>query len=477
MKQTAHKRILIVIPWEDADTALGVRRKVIYPIEPAIVVSVLKAEKMAVEGLDCNLHFENEAGALSRLEDHIRRFEPDCILIMSQHLTFLIKDQDKVIGKIIHRIHAVAPKIPVVISGTTPSTYPEKFIDIHAGQTIVFRGEIENRIVSIIAALGDPDALKAVKGICLYRNGHAWISDTVSAVPDLSALPMADREIFKLKEYFKHPETGNVRYPGKSGKFTQMTATRGCNTGCTFCKVTHLRRKYRWRSIDHIIEEIKFLVREKGIEEIHFLDENLFLNRSRARRLLTRIVDEKLNFHWFCGGGMAVYMLDKALLDLMRQSGCYRLHLAVESGSQRILTDIMKKPIRLSKIPGILEHARHLDFEIIGYFMIGLPTETRAETLDTVAFAKDGRFDYVVFSIYTPEKETALYDFCLKNDLIDTSQPLLGLSKRAASNLRYQGDDREFLMSIRKNMYHEINFGDPVRERKIQKMFGRIDNE
>jgi len=477
MKQTAHKRILIVIPWEDADTALGVRRKVIYPIEPAIVVAVLKAKKLAVEGLDCNLHFENEGGALLRLEDCVRRFEPDCILIMSQHLTFLIKDQDRVIDKIIKTIHAVSPEIPLLISGTTPSIYPKKFIGIHADQAIVFRGEIENRILSILNALNDPQALKAVEGVCFRRNGHTWISDTVSAIPELSALPMADREIFELKDYFKHPETGNVRYPEKSGKFTQMTATRGCNTGCTFCKVKHLRRKYRWRSIDHIIEEIKFLVHEKGIEEIHFLDENLFLNRSRARRLLTRIVDEKLNFHWFCGGGMAVYMLDKDLLDLMRQSGCYRLHLAVESGSQRILSEMMRKPIRLSKIPEILKHARDLDFEIIGYFMIGLPTETRQETLDTVDFAKNELFDYVVFSIYTPEKETELYDFCFKHDLIDISQSLSGLSKRAASNLRYPNDDGKFVMNIRKNMYQEINFKNPVRRKKIQKMFGRIDNE
>ena len=141
------------------------------------------------------------------------------------------------------------------------------------------------------------------------------------------------------------------------------------------------------------------------------------------------------------------------------------------------MSDIMKKPIRLSKIPGILEHARHLDFEIIGYFMIGLPTETRQETLDTVDFAKNELFDYVVFSIYTPEKETALYDFCLRNDLIEASQPLPGLSKRAASNLRYPEEDRKFLMNIRKNIYQEINFGDPVRRKKIQKMFGIIDNE
>jgi phosphonoacetaldehyde methylase len=477
MKQTASKRILIVIPWEDVDAGLGVRRKIIYPMEPAIVVSVLKAGKMTVAGFDCNLHVENEPGVLSQLEDRMGQFEPDCILIMSQHLTFLIKDQDRVIEKIVSRIHALAPKMRVVISGTTPSMYPENFVDFHAAQTIVFRGEIENRIVSIIDALDDPEALRTIGGVCFRRNGHTRISDAVNTIPDLSALPQADREVFPLEDYFKHPETGNVRHPEMSGKFTQMTATRGCNTGCTFCKVQHLRRTYRWRPIDHIIEEIKFLVREKGIEEIHFLDENLFLNRSRARRLLTRIIDENLNFHWFCGGGMAAYMLDNEMLDLMRRSGCYRLHLAVESGSQRILSDMMKKPIRLSKIPGILDHAHHLGFEIIGYFMIGLPTETRAETLDTVAFARNERFDYVVFSIYTPEKETALYDFCLRNDLIEASQSLMGLSKRAASNLRYPDGDGKFLMSIRKDMYQEINFGNPVRREKLRKMFGNIDNE
>ena len=303
------------------------------------------------------------------------------------------------------------------------------------------------------------------------------LSRHISMIKDLSLLPIADRTTFPVETYFDYPEIANLRYPEKSRRFTQMTVSRGCSTGCTFCKVKHLRRKYRWRDIDHVIHEIRFLTIEKGIEEIHFLDENLFLNKPRAKQFLKRIIDERLAFYWFCGGGMAVYILDEELLQMMKRSGCYRLHLAIESGSQRILTDIMKKPIHLSKILKLLTQAKKLDFEMIGYFMIGLPTEKMTEIYETIELAKNEVFDYVVFSIYTPEKGTLLYDFCIDNNLIDESQSLLDLSKRAASNIRSEAYDTEFLMKIRNNVYQEINFKNPIRRKKIEMMFGSLEND
>ena len=109
--------------------------------------------------------------------------------------------------------------------------------------------------------------------------------------------------------------------------------------------------------------------------------------------------------------------------------------------------------------------------------MIGLPTETKVEVLKTVELARNEAFDYVVFSIYTPEIDTELYDYCVERQLLDESQPLHHLSKRAASNLRYPDYDLDFLMDIRKNVWKEINFNHPAKKRKIEKMFGSAVND
>ncbi len=463
------RKILIIIPYEDIDESLGVRRKVIYPLEPAIVVSVLKGKGFDVRGIDLNLEFD--ADTLGLIKHEMSDFQPDIVLIMSQHLTFLIKDQKRIILQMLREIRRHETKI--ILSGPSAISDPERFLSDDHGPDIVFKGEIEDKIWEIIDAIADKSRLKAIKGVCLKEGEELFISEKISFVKELSLLPVADRYAFALERYFEHPEIENLRYPEKSRRFTQMTATRGCSTGCTFCKVKFMRREYRWRDIDHIIQEIRYLVNEKGIEEIHFLDENLLLNKSKAKRLFKRILDEKLKFHWFCGGGVAIYMLDKMLLELMKRAGCYRLHLAIESGSQRILSDIMKKPVSLGKALDIVNYARQLDFEIIGYFMIGLPSETREEILKTVRLAKNDLFDYVVFSIYTPEMGTELYDYCRENGLLDQGTDVSDLSKRAESNLlRFEGYDKDFLVNIRGKLWKEINFGDPVRREKLERMFG-----
>lgn len=469
------KRILIVIPYEDVEKRLKVKRKVIYPIEPGIVISLLKEAIFEVAGIDLNLISGSEK-MMRLLDAKIKDFSPEAILIMSQHLTFLIKEQHNVILKIIEQIKKAGNNIKIIVSGPFASAYPEKFFESGLVPDIVFRGEIEDKIVDIIKNINDSTKLEQIPGVCFKKDGNTVISKKLNYIEDLSSLPIADRTVFPLEEYFNYPEIGNLRYPEKSRRFTQITATRGCNVGCSFCKVKFLRGKHRWRDIEHIVKEINYLVKEKGIEEIHFLDENLNLDKHKTKQLLKKIITEKICFQWFCGGGLAVYSLDKELLSLMKKSGCYRLHLAIESGSQRILSEVMKKPVDLKKTIGIIEYARQLDFEIIGYFMIGLPGETKEEILRTVNFARKDIFDYVVFSIYTPEKGTELYDFCIRNRLMDTKIPSSELAKRAQSNLVSQAFDMNLLNDIRNTTWKEINFKDNKKKEKIRKMFGSIEN-
>jgi radical SAM superfamily enzyme YgiQ (UPF0313 family) len=464
--------VLIVVPHEDVDPGLKVRRKVIYPLEPAIAATILKQNGYRVHALDMNREAEGPHPVLQLLENRLHDHRPDIVVVMSQHLSFLIKDQQSIIQAIAATVNGCLPAARLILAGTTPTLYPQRFFDGQAGAHVLFRGEIEDHILELIGALEDPRRLGRIAGACYRDGGAVHIAPEISVVPDLDALPIADRGVFGLEPYFAHPETGNLRYPEKSRRFTQVMASRGCSTGCTFCKVGHLRRRYRWRSVDHVMEEIRRLVRQDGIEEIHFLDENLLLRRPRAQALLERIVAEDLRFDWFCGGGMAVYMLTPDLLKLMKRSGCYRLHLAIESGSQRILTDIMQKPVNIAKAMDIVRLARRMDFEIIGYFMIGLPTETRAEILRTVELAQDPVFDYVVFSIYTPEEGTALYRLCRRSGWLDDTQDLSALSKRAATNLRCADFDAAFLAEIRSTAWQQINFGDPGRKAKLAAMFG-----
>ena len=170
MSRKPEKKIFIVVPYEDVDPRLNVRRKVIYPLEPATVAAVLLYNNFIVDGIDLNLAFQNEQRAIELLQNKVARFNPDIVLIMSQHLTFLIKEQHRIIRKIIKTVRKSAVNQPLVISGTTPSLYPDKFFNITSPPTIIFKGEIEDKIVEIINNIRNKDYLKTIRGVCLTAN-------------------------------------------------------------------------------------------------------------------------------------------------------------------------------------------------------------------------------------------------------------------------------------------------------------------
>ena len=102
------------------------------------------------------------------------------------------------------------------------------------------------------------------------------------------------------------------------------------------------------------MNELELLVRDYGVREVHFEDDNLTFDRARAKAIFEGMVERGLDLAWAAPNGLATYTLDGALLAAMKASGCYRLHLAVESGDPDVLRDIIHKPLRLEMVTEVV---------------------------------------------------------------------------------------------------------------------------
>lgn len=98
----------------------------------------------------------------------------------------------------------------------------------------------------------------------------------------------------------------------------------------------------------------------------------------------------------------------------MKDTGCDQITISVESGSQRVLSEIVHKPLKLEIVPGIVKKCRELDISCGANFVIGLPGETWDDLRQSFAFADSCDFDVAHFHIATPLPKTDLYKICME---------------------------------------------------------------
>jgi radical SAM superfamily enzyme YgiQ (UPF0313 family) len=155
-----------------------------------------------------------------------------------------------------------------------------------------------------------------------------------------------------------------------------------------------------------VIEEIKAMIRDFKIDGIQFYDETFTVNRQRVLTLCDALVANKLTLPWSCF--TRVNLVDPELLAKMKQAGCYQIFFGIESGNQRLL-DLIKKDITLDQARQAIKLCKQAGIQSFCSFMLNLPSETVAESWQTIDFAVELDPDFAQFPITTPFPGTALY--------------------------------------------------------------------
>jgi radical SAM superfamily enzyme YgiQ (UPF0313 family) len=199
--------------------------------------------------------------------------------------------------------------------------------------------------------------------------------------------------------------------------FHQLQTTRGCPFRCRFCSVPDISgQDFRFKPVERVIEEIKRLPKARGPiasgKPLYVVDDN-FISRTRYTKDLLRALvplrEAGLLPSWSAETTLNVAS-DDELLDLFQKAGCATLIIGFESVSEASLT-AMDKPVNFcvtyqEAIDRI--HARGMT--VVGNFIVGFDTDTRAVFKDTLDFIQKTGIIYPFFSILTPMPGTKLFD-------------------------------------------------------------------
>jgi len=313
--------------------------------------------------------------------------------------------QVKAAWEIAQKIKEVSPKIFIVLGGVHPTALPEESLEKETVD-FVLRAEAEYSFLELVEALLNKKDITHIEGLSYKREGAIQHNPKKNLILDLDLLPFPARELFPFPYAYRSPYT-------QSRYFATLLSSRGCPGGCIFCNKNIFGFKFRRRSPENVLDEIDYLYKEFNISEFHFADDCFSLDRLRVERICDLIIHKKLKIRWACSNGIRVDTIDYELLRKMREAGCYRIALGVESGSERILQAIGKATSR-EKISQAFKDCRRAGIITVGFFMLGNYGEDEETMLETIRFAKALNPDYAQFAIAVPYPGTTYYDIIKK---------------------------------------------------------------
>ncbi|GAG95756.1 unnamed protein product, partial [marine sediment metagenome] len=180
-------------------------------------------------------------------------------------------------------------------------------------------------------------------------------------------------------------------------------------------------------------------IEKYGITEFHFEDENMTLNNERAREIC-RLIDEKgLKIKWQTPNGIRAGVTNNDTLDEMKKSGCCHITVAPESGSERVIKEIMNKEQDLESVTRIVKHASKIGLKTAAFFIIGLPGETIQDVKLSIKYICQlaiAGIDEVGISLFIPLPGSELYDILLTQGKINndwSSYATIGDMSKAVS--------------------------------------------
>ena len=340
------------------------------------------------------LDMEAEKMGFAKFARYIRRHEPSIVgLTVSSPLFSMAIRLAKVIKEI--------KKIPVVVGGT--HAHLDNNILNESNFDFVIRKEGEVALKQLLDYLlktnGD---IRDIKNLSFRENDKIFHNPDIPIRENLDQLPFPARELLPLNSYFS--------IGAKSNPCVSMITSRGCPFSCIFCNPMY--RDIRRRSVTNVCDEIELIVARFGIRDIEFFDETFNLNNEWVLKFCNEILKRGLQVRW--RARCRVGLFDKGLVKKMKQAGCNIISLGVESVNDRTLR-FLKKGYSLQQIQDTVKLIKDENIELHGWFILGVPTESRAEMRNTINFAKKGKFDYALFSILTPMPKTELEEIAIKN--------------------------------------------------------------
>lgn len=375
------------------------------PIGLGYIATALRKIGLQPQFLDCakeKLNFEEFRNFIENLKPKVVGFQVfSCDIPYVERSLRIVKE--------------INPKTITLVGGAHPSGAPLETMEHFKAADFGFKGEAEIGVPLLIKRIsGEAIELKEIPGLIWRENGKIKLNPSIF-VEDLDSFGLPAWDLMPPRAYPRAPHQAFA----KAFPTAPIVITRGCPFSCTFCATHSINgRKIRSRNINYVLKEIRLLRDKYGVKEIHIEDDNFTFNKNLVKEFCQQLIKNDLHIFWYCSSGLRLDSVDKEILLLMKESGCYTLTIAIEAGTQRVL-NLMKKRLSLNKIREAVSLMNNVGYKPTGLFMIGFPGETEEEIKQTIRFAMSLDLKRSQFAIFHPLPGSEIFNTLKEEGRLD----------------------------------------------------------
>jgi anaerobic magnesium-protoporphyrin IX monomethyl ester cyclase len=414
-----------------------------HPLGIAQLAAVLRRDGLDVSVVDCTFRARHEVLA------EVAGMHPRLVGIYA-----MVSMADSACA-MARELRPLLPEVVLVCGGPLPTLKPEQFSGVF---NLVFRGEADRcfgrfcrdylesgcHLMNFLRSLSNLDCYPGLYG---HQPDDGSLFETPvqsSAEEHLNGLPLPDRTDYDHHRYQAFwMEREGIR------PATIMT-TYGCPHNCDFCSRPVFGRLFRRRAMTNIREEI-YNVKELGYDSLWIADDCFTLDPDHLRAFCRQLVQKNMEMRWSCLS--RVDTISGEDVELMRQAGCRKVYLGLESGDDSVLK-MMNKKVTVETADRIVRLFFKSGIQTAGFFMVGYPGETYETIEKTFAWALCLPLDEISFTVPYPLPGTPLAE-----KVVDLHTDL---------DWRHENENRFLYQS-------EFN-GDYIR-RRIEETYAQFDAE
>ena len=348
----------------------------------AYLAGALRQNGIEVKVLDLANHRDWPVNEM--VEKAIAAFRPDLVGIALFYISYWP------VKEMIAHIKGFC-RVPIVVGGPQMMIEQERILEDIPELDFALVGDGEEAIVELCSALQGLIPLSEIDGLIYRDNGKVMRNKDRVLRPDIDNRPFPDYKSFGI--------TRMKRY--------SIITSRGCPYTCAYC--FRSTKKWRPRSPQNIIAEIEHAISEYKIEEFSIVDDAFNILPQRVLEFCDLLEQHGITLPWYCTGVRPDKMTD-ALAKRMKETGCYLVAIGVETLQPDVYANLQRN-VTIDQIKECIAILKRHRIRCVGYYMIGLPGDTQAKTLDTFKKMKGLGIDDTSGAIFLPFPGTKLHDF------------------------------------------------------------------